>query len=75
MRTIIENSIIVLSLVFLAFTVLDHYNAQMDFMGNAFAGWLLILYCVLSIINSMLILGRTKRRRRKETAHISAARS
>ena len=60
---VVENGLIVLSIVFLAFTVLDYYNAQMDFAGNMMSSRLLIAYCVLSIFNSAVILGKGKKRR------------
>ena len=49
---IVPHSIIVLSLVFLTFIVLDWYNPLMGFLSNTSSTTLLAALCTLSILYS-----------------------
>ena len=49
---IVPHAIIVLSLVFLTFIVLDWYNPLMGFLSNTISTTLLAALCTLSILNS-----------------------
>lgn len=45
-RTILSHLIIILSLCFLTFAVLDWYNPMMNFSGNTISSKLLLVLCV-----------------------------
>ena len=49
---IVPHALIVLSLVFLTFIVLDWYNPLMGFLSNTSSTTLLAALCTLSILNS-----------------------
>ena len=46
----LSNLVIILSLCFLTFSVLDWYNPMMNFSGNSVSAKLLLLLCVSSIL-------------------------
>ncbi len=50
---LIPHAVIVLSLVFLAFIVLDWYNPLMGFLATPSSTALLIVLCALSTVNSI----------------------
>lgn len=62
MKNILEHCIIVLSITFLAFLLLDHYNAQMNFSGNSLSRKMLLVFCVFSIVNCtrQIVLNRKR---------------
>ena len=60
MKKILENIIIIFSMTFIVFLILDYYNAKMDFVGNALSRKILLCFCVISIINSFKHLLRKK---------------
>lgn len=63
---ILSNSVIVLALCFVTFTVLDWYNPLMNFTANAVSSKLLVLYCILSILLSVkTIRGKGTKTQRK----------
>ena len=53
---LIPHAVIVLSLVFLAFIVLDLYNPLMGFLSTPSSTVLLIALCVLSSLSSVICL-------------------
>lgn len=55
-RTVLSNLVIVLSLCFLTFAVLDWYNPMMNFSGNAISSKLLLVLCVSAIALAVLTL-------------------
>ena len=55
-RTILSHLVIVLSLCFLTFAVLDWFNPMMNFSGNAISSKLLLVLCVSAITLSVLTL-------------------
>ena len=48
-RTVLSNLVIILSLCFLTFAVLDWYNPMMNFSGNVISSKLLLVLCVSAI--------------------------
>lgn len=50
---IIPNIVIILSLCFITFTVLDWYNPLMNFTANEVSAKLLLLFCTSSIVLSV----------------------
>ena len=55
-RTILSHLIIILSLCFLTFAVLDWYNPMMNFSGNTVSSKLLLVLCVSAIALAVLTL-------------------
>ena len=55
-RTILSNLVIILSLCFLTFAVLDCYNPMMNFSGNTISSKLLLVLCVSAIVLAVLTL-------------------
>ena len=55
-RTILSNLVIILSLCFLTFAVLDWYNPMMNFSGNTISSKLLLVFCVSAITLAVLTL-------------------
>ena len=55
-RTILSHLIIILSLCFLTFAVLDWYNPLMNFSGNTISSKLLLVLCVSAIALAVLTL-------------------
>ena len=60
-RTILSHLVIVLSLCFLAFSVLDWFNPMMNFSGNAISAKLLLVLCASAIVLAVLTLLPEKR--------------
>ena len=55
-RAILSNLVIILSLCFLTFAVLDWFNPMMNFSGNTVSSKLLLLLCVSAIALAVLTL-------------------
>ena len=55
-RTILSNLVIILSLCFLTFAVLDWYNPMMNFSGNVISSKLLLVLCVIASALAVLTL-------------------
>ncbi len=50
-----SHSSIVLSVVFIVLFVIDRFNPSMDFLGSEQSDWLLLLFCVCSLTNGILM--------------------
>lgn len=55
-RTVLSNLVIILSLCFLTFAVLDWYNPMMNFSGNTISSKLLLVLCMSAIALAVLTL-------------------
>ena len=55
-KFIIPNLIIILSGIILMFIFLDNLNPTMDFLNNKLNITLLIIFCFISIFNTILLL-------------------
>lgn len=55
-RTILSHLVIVLSLCFFTFSVLDWFNPMMNFSGNAISAKLLLVLCASAIVLAVLTL-------------------
>lgn len=60
-RSILPHIIIILSGIFLVFLILDSYNPTMNFINNTVSMKLLWAYCILSIINSIVIISYNRK--------------
>ena len=56
LRAVLANMIIILSLCFLTFAVLDWYNPMMNFSGNVVSSKLLLVLCISAIALAVLTL-------------------
>lgn len=55
-QKLIAHLVIILSLCFLAFSVLDWYNPMMNFSGNVISSKLLPALCIGSIVLAVLAI-------------------
>ena len=56
LRAVLANMIIILSLCFLTFAVLDWYNPMMNFSGNVVSSKLLLVLCISAIALAVLTI-------------------
>ena len=56
LRVVLANMIIILSLCFLTFAVLDWYNPMMNFSGNVVSSKLLLVLCISAIALAVLTI-------------------
>lgn len=49
-RFLLSNLVIILSLCFLTFSVLDWYNPMMNFSSNTVSSKLLLLLCICAVV-------------------------
>ncbi len=55
-RSILPHIIIILSGIFLVFLILDNYNPTMNFINNTVSTKLFWAYCIISIVNSIIVI-------------------
>ncbi len=60
-RSVLPHIVIILSGIFLVFLLLDSYNPTMNFTGNEVSMKLFQLYCILSLLNSIIIIAFNRR--------------
>ena len=53
---IVPNIVLILSLVILAFMILDWFNPLMNFLENTISRVLIIMLCIVSVVNSALFI-------------------
>lgn len=66
LRGILPHLVIILAGIFLVFLILDQYNPTMEFVGNPISSILLALFCLLSIVASILLARDNRQRAREE---------
>ena len=60
-KVILPHACIVLSLMFMVFLVLDDYNPMMNFLTNSLSSVLLGVFCLISFVNSILVISTTRK--------------
>lgn len=60
-KVILPHAGIVLSLMFMVFLVLDDYNPMMNFLTNSISTVLLGVFCLISFVNSILVISTARR--------------
>ncbi len=65
-KNILPHITIILAGIFIVFLILDNYNPTMNFMGNTISNKLFWVFCILSIVNSVLLVISNRRAFRKE---------
>lgn len=53
---ILPHLTIILSIMFLTFWILDYFNPMMSFLDNSISHVLLFLFCLLSLVTSILLI-------------------
>ncbi len=67
-RLLLPHILLILSGIFMTFLVLDRYNPTMDFVGNEISTILFWGFCILTVIQSSLIIA-SNRKNDRETLH------
>ena len=67
-RLFLSHVVIILSICFLAFAVLDWFNPMMNFSGNAISSKLLLVLCVSAVTLGVLTILPCQKAH-KDTAH------
>jgi hypothetical protein len=67
LRSILPHIVVIISGIFMTFLVLDGYNPTMEFVGNPVSLKLLWAFCILSILNSVIIIASNRKKWRKST--------
>jgi uncharacterized membrane protein len=65
-RSLLPHILVVLSGIFIVFMILDWYNPTMDFINNPVSLKLLIVFCVLSLIHSVISITSNRKTWREE---------
>jgi hypothetical protein len=65
-KSILPHIIIILSGIFLVFLILDNYNPTMNFINNTISIKLFYIFCVLSIVNSIITIASNRKALRKK---------
>ncbi len=60
-KKIIPHLLFILSGIFITFLILDQYNPTMDFVSNPISIKLLWSFCLLSLLNSILMMKDNRR--------------
>ncbi|WFR58505.1 hypothetical protein QA584_05385 [Anaerocolumna sp. AGMB13025] len=60
-KNILPHIIIILSGIFIIFLILDNYNPTMNFINNTVSIKLFWIFCLLSIINSILAIATNRK--------------
>lgn len=60
-KVILPHAGIVLSMMFMVFLVLDDYNPMMNFLTNSLSIVLLGVFCLISFVNSILMISTARR--------------
>ncbi|MGB4661233.1 MAG: hypothetical protein WBI07_18820 [Mobilitalea sp.] len=61
MKSILPHIMVILAGIFITFLVLDEYNPTMNFIDNPVTLKVLWIFCVLTIINSVMIISSNRR--------------
>lgn len=61
-KWMIPHGCVILSLLFTTFFIADRFNRAMDFIGNEISKWLLLVFCILSAISSLILIRINRRR-------------
>ena len=54
LRNLLTHTMVILSIMFLVFLILDQFNPMMNFIDNGISRWLLALLCVSGAGQSIL---------------------
>ncbi len=65
-KNILPHIIIILAGIFIVFLILDNYNPTMNFINNTISIKLLCVFCILSIVNSIIIVISNRKALRKK---------
>lgn len=71
-RSGLPHILIILSGIFIVFLILDNYNPTMDFLGNTVSIQLFWFFCIMSILNSVLIIEANRKEWRNKSSEGSS---
>ena len=80
LRKLLPHLAIILSCMYVVFFGIDRVNSAMAFIENDITKWLLLVLCLISITNAVLVIiddrkrERRRRARAKKRARVGAAR-
>lgn len=63
-RRALPHLVIILSVVFMVFLVLNRFNPMMGFLSNKYSRPMLWVFCVAALAESILLVSIHRRRRR-----------
>ena len=67
MKTLTGHGAIILSIMYAALLIADHYNPTMDFINNSITKALLLILGLFSVYNAAVVISRERARvRRRE---------
>jgi len=58
---VLAHAGVVLSVIFMVFRVLHWYNPVMGFLTNQYTTPLLWLFCIVSLLNALILIVRSRR--------------
>lgn len=53
-KNLLPHILLILSLIFITFMILDEYNPTMEFINNSVSNKLFWVFCILSVINAVV---------------------
>ena len=62
MIKVLPHIVIILSIMFITFWILDIYNPMMNFLNSKISNWLLLIFFICSLILSMLTIALDRSR-------------
>lgn len=65
MKTLTGHGAIILTLMYIALLIADHYNPTMDFINNSVTKGLILLLCLFSVYNAVVVVSRERARARR----------
>ncbi|WP_099469519.1 hypothetical protein [Konateibacter massiliensis] len=55
-RKLLPHLMLIFAVMFITFLILDEYNPMMDFVNNEFSMKLLWAWCILTVIQSVILV-------------------
>ena len=71
-RKLLPHAVIIISMMYFVFFFIDKVNTAMNFINNPLTKGLLFALCVLSIAQSVMLIGDNRRRERLRASRAKA---
>lgn len=55
-RKMLPHATLIVAVMFVVFFCIDRVNEAMNFLGAEISKWLLLIFCILSIVTSVLLI-------------------
>lgn len=72
LRKLLPHVAIVMSLMYVVFFCIDRVNSAMAFIENDITKWLLLVLCLVSITEAVLLIADGRRRERRRQKRLAA---